>query len=286
MRYEVIPIQTEYSDLDAKFEAYILDSSKEFQPDLIRPMIILCPGGGFAGISDREAEPIAMRFLAYGYHVGILRYSVAPACFPAALVELSEVMKLVHVNDVKWHVDSKQIYVHGFSAGGHLAASLGVYWDKPFLYEKVETAPETLRPAGIILSYPVITTKKRYMHEGSFRNLLGERYEELKKKLSIEKLVTSKMPPCFIWHTFTDDTVPVENSLLLAKALCKAGVSTELHIYPVGGHGLSLADESTSRADGGTVCEPVQSWMELLQVWLKNRTKDVELQTAEENEDE
>lgn len=283
MQYEVIPVRTEYSAPDAKFYAYILDSSDDFQAGKVRPMIIICPGGGYERTSDREAEPVAMRLLAFGYHVGILRYSVGPIRYPVALLELAKVMKLVHDNHEKWHVDPNQIYVQGFSAGGHLAASLGVFWDKPFLHKKAGTSPEILRPAGLILNYPVITTKKKYMHEGSFRNLLGEEYEEKKKKVSIDRLVTSNMPPCFIWHTFTDETVPVENSLLLAKALRKAGVSTELHIYPTGRHGLSLADSSTSRADGGEICEPVQSWIDLLEVWLKYRTKSLENKAEIEN---
>lgn len=271
MQYEVISIQTEQSAPDTKFYAYILDSSKEFQPDLLRPMIILCPGGGYEKTSDRESEPIAMRLLAMGYHVGILRYSVAPARFPTALLELAEVMKLVHENHEKWHVDWNQIFVQGSSAGGHLAASLGVFWNTPFLYEKAETVPEILKPAGLILNYPVITSKKKYSHEGSFRNLLGSDYKVMRKQVSIEKHVTSDMPPCFIWHTFTDMAVPVENSLLLVKELRKAGVSTELHIYPVGEHGISLGDESTANPDGSKVCESVQSWISLLEIWLKNQ---------------
>ncbi len=272
MQYEVISIQTEQSAPDAKFYAYILDSSKEFQPGLIRPMIILCPGGGYRMTSDREAEPVAMRLLAMGYHVGILRYSVAPARFPTSLLELAEVMKIVHENHEKWHVDWNRIFVQGSSAGGHLAASLGVFWNKPFLYEAAETTPEILRPAGLILSYPVITSKKKYMHEGSFRQLLGSDYKEKRKEMSLEKQVTSDTPPCFIWHTFTDQTVPVENSFLFAKALRKAGVPTELHIYPTGGHGLSLADETTSEPDGSAVCETIQSWISLLKVWLEVQT--------------
>ncbi|MBU3875567.1 alpha/beta hydrolase [Faecalicatena sp. AGMB00832] len=272
MQYEVISIKTEQSAPYARFHAYILDSSKQYQPDRIRPMIILCPGGGYEMTSDREAEPIAMRLLSMGYHVGILRYSVAPARFPTALLELAEVMKLVHENHEKWHVDWNQIFIQGSSAGGHLAASFGVFWNQPFLYEAAGTTPDILKPAGLILSYPVITSKKKYMHKSSFQCLLGSDYKEKKKELSIERLVTSDMPPCFIWHTFTDPTVPVENSLLLAEALKKAGVSTELHIYPTGGHGFSLADETTSNPDGSSICEPIQSWMKLLEVWLKQKT--------------
>lgn len=273
MQYEIIPIQVEGSAPDTKFYTYILDDIKGAPCESARPIVVLCPGGGYGKTSDREAEPIAMKLLAMGYHVGILRYSVAPARFPAALLELAEVMKLVHENRKKWQVDINQIFVQGSSAGGHLAASLGVFWNQPFLYEKAGVAPEVLKPRGLILNYPVITSDKEYINEESFRNLLGVQYESEKEKVSIEKLVTPVMPPCFIWHTFTDESVPVENVLLLTWALKKAGVSAELHVYSEGEHGLSLGDETTARADGSKICKPIQSWINLLGVWLKGMTE-------------
>ena len=272
MQYEVIPIRADGSAEDTKFYAYILKSSMDFQGDVYRPMVILCPGGGYEMTSDREAEPIAMRLLSMGYHVGILRYSVAPARFPTALLELAEVMKLVHTNREKWHVDTDKIFIQGSSAGGHLAASLGVFWNQPFLCELSGTTPEILKPCGMILCYPVITSEEEYAHEGSFRSLLGNRYEELKDRVSVEKQVTSAAPPCFIWHTFTDETVPFENALLFVQALRKAGVSTEFHMYSAGEHGLSLGDQTSARADGSMICEPVQSWIHLLETWLKGMT--------------
>lgn len=282
MLYEAISIQAEGSAPDTKLYIYILDSPGTFQQGENHPMIILCPGGSYEKTSDRESEPIAMKLLAMGYHVGILRYSVAPARFPTALFELAEVMKLVRINASKWHVKEDAVFVQGSSAGGHLAASLGVFWNQPFLYEKAGVEPAVLKPAGLILNYPVITSRNKYTHEKSMRNLLGEHYNEkkyrdLKKLVSIEKQVSEEMPPCFIWHTFTDQTVPVENSLFLAEALCKAHVSTELHIYPVGEHGLSLADETTVKPDGSKYCEEVQSWIDLLEIWLKGICKKIEM---------
>lgn len=273
MRYETISIQVEGSSKDARLYMYLLDSSKEFQAGLIRPVIIICPGGGYAKTSDRESEPVAMRLLAMGYHVGILRYSVAPAQFPTALLELAEVMKLVHENAGAWCVDESKIFVQGFSAGGHLAATLGIFWNSDFLAEQTKLTPDILKPAGMILCYPVITSKKKYAHSGSFHNLLGDQYKELKKKVSIEKQVTEHTPPCFIWHTSSDQTVPVENSLMLAKALSAAKVPYELHVYPEGVHGLSLADDTTKNQDGSKYCEHVQSWIDLLQIWLKDICK-------------
>ena len=106
-------------------------------------------------------------------------------------------------------------------------------------------------------------------HEESFRNLLGEQYEEKKEELSLENQVTPGTPPTFLWHTATDETVPVENSLYFFQACLQQGVSAELHIYPVGGHGLSLANEETCRANGIGVQKECQSWIGLAQTWLE-----------------
>lgn len=237
-------------------------------------MIIICPGGGYEMTSDREAEPVAMQFLSKGYHVGILRYSVAPVRFPTSLIELGYSMKLIHDNKERWHVNAEQIFVQGFSAGGHLAASLGVFWNSPFLYEKLKVQPEVLKPCGLILCYPVISSEENISHRGSFLNLLGDTYEREKEGVSIEKLVTEQMPPCFIWHTFDDQSVPVENALVLMHALRRAAVPAELHIYPHGEHGLSLGDETTVKADGSKRNDSVTSWMKLLHIWLKGMTQN------------
>lgn len=271
MIYETISIQAEGSLEYARLHAYILDSAPSYQEGLVRPMILLCPGGGYEHTSDREAEPVAMQLLAQGYHVGILRYSVAPARFPTALLELAQAMKIVHEHAGEWHVNRKKIYVMGFSAGGHLAASLGAFWNQEMVYAKTGVQAELLKPAGVILCYPVITAEKEYIHEGSFKNLLGNASEELKKQLSIEKQAGTQFPPCFIWHTYTDKTVSVENSLLLFLALRKAGINVEMHIYQEGEHGLSLGNASTSKKDGGQICKAVQSWIELLKVWMENQ---------------
>lgn len=132
----------------------------------------------------------------------------------------------------------------------------------------MENDPERLCVAGLLLCYPVITSGEK-AHEESFRNLLGEQYEEKKEELSLENQVTPDTPPTFLWHTATDETVPVENSLYFFQACLQQGVSAELHIYPVGGHGLSLANEETCRANGIGVQKECQSWIGLAQTWLE-----------------
>ena len=249
---------------------YFLDSSIEMRPNEKRPVILMCPGGGYEMTSDREAEPMAMQFLAMGYHVAILRYSVSPARYPVALQQVAESVLYLKNHAEEYHIDPEKIVLQGCSAGGHLAANSGIAWNRPFLTKLmgVENDPERLRVAGLLLCYPVITSGEK-AHEESFRNLLGEQYEEKKEELSLENQVTSDTPPTFLWHTATDETVPVENSLYFFQACLQQGVSAELHIYPVGGHGLSLANEETCRANGIGVQKECQSWIGLAQTWLE-----------------
>ena len=249
---------------------YFLDSSIEMRPNEKRPVILMCPGGGYEMTSDREAEPMAMQFLAMGYHVAILRYSVCPVRYPAALLQVAESVLYLKEHADEYHIDPEKIVVQGCSAGGHLAANYGIAWNSPFLTKLMgmENDPERLCVAGLLLCYPVITSGEK-AHEESFRNLLGEQYEEKKEELSLENQVTPDTPPTFLWHTATDETVPVENSLYFFQACLQQGVSAELHIYPVGGHGLSLANEETCRANGIGVQKECQSWIGLAQTWLK-----------------
>lgn len=272
MLTETITIQTEGSLPGARLCTYILEPSKELMIKE-RPLILLCPGGGYEWTSDREAEPLAMRFLAMGYHAAILRYSCAPAAYPTALLELASAMKLIHEHEEEWNVKGNQIYVQGCSAGGHLAASLGTFWHETWISKKLGVESEKLRPAGLILCYPVITSGE-YAHRGSFDALLkGQNTVEMLDRVSLEKQVTANMPPAFLWHTYTDDCVPAENSLFLVQAMRQYQIPVEFHMYPVGGHGLSTCDAQSANAEGYGVQEECQSWLPLVKAWLAGMTK-------------
>ena len=161
----------------------------------------------------------------------------------------------------------------GIFAGAHLAASLG-YSEEKFISEVLHAETEMVRPNGMILSYPVISSGK-FAHTGLLRHCLELTAAILKKekKQSLEFQVTTDTPPTFLWHTVTDDCVPVENSLLFFEALHKYKVPVELHLYPTGGHGLSLANEETSHEDGGCIQPECKSWMELACTWIRKFIK-------------
>ncbi|MEG1276489.1 MAG: alpha/beta hydrolase [Cellulosilyticaceae bacterium] len=262
---------TELKGDQGVLHTYIPDNSEEIEIGRKRPSIVVCPGGGYRRTSDREAEPIALRFMAEGYNVFVLRYSVAPNRYPTQLLELSAAVAYIRRNAEAFHVDVNNIAVCGFSAGGHLAGSLGVLWQEPFIAETLKLEEGENRPNKLILSYPVITGGK-FAHKGSFDNLLGEgASEEARAKLSLENLVGPLTPPTFIWHTYEDLTVPMKNSLLFADALEAQKVPFELHIYAKGGHGLSLCNESTALPDKEDLINPqTGTWIKLVNLWLRH----------------
>lgn len=270
MIHERIPIQEKGSEAYAGMCTYFWDYTEAIPIDK-RPVVLICPGGGYHKTSDREAEAVALKIMGMGFHAAVLWYSVVPARFPTSLTEAARAVFILRENAEKWHIDTEKIVVMGFSAGGHLAASYGVFWNEPFLAEAVGCEGEKLRPNALLLGYPVITSKKEYWHEGSFRNLLGENPEkELLERMALEEQVGEQTPKTFLWHTFEDKTVPVENSMLWVQALLRHKIPVEFHLYEKGGHGLSLANELTDNQERRCYQKECQSWITLAETWLKN----------------
>ena len=136
---------------NACLDAYLLDPIS-VSPSRRRPAVIICPGGGYGHLSDREAEPVATQFLAMGCHAFVLHYSIAPDVFPYPQMELAYAVSLVRSHAEEWLVDPEKIIVCGFSAGGHLACSLGAFWNQEFLYKPLELTPDEIKPGGMILA--------------------------------------------------------------------------------------------------------------------------------------
>ncbi|MFA9466594.1 MAG: alpha/beta hydrolase [Velocimicrobium sp.] len=241
---------------------YIIDNTVEL--DKVRPLVLICPGGGYARTSPKEGEPIALQMISMGFHACVLHYSCSPAVFPTALNQLAKSIKYIRESAEEWHVNADKIIVLGFSAGGHLVASLGTFWNKEFLLRGLNVEKEEIQPNALVLSYPVITSGE-YAHKDSFINLLGDRATDSnwRQLVSLEKQIDETMPKSFIWHTFEDQAVPVENSLALATAMRKANVPFSLHIFEKGGHGLALGTE-----ESGVVVTEVQPWIEMVGDWI------------------
>ena len=163
-------------------------------------------------------------------------------------------------NAENWNVDSSKIGIMGFSAGGHLASTLGTHFDQPNSFEGDDIDKISARPDFMVLMYPVITFREPYAHSGSRQNLLGKDADaELVDYYSNERQIKPNTPPSFIVHSADDAAVPYQQSLLFYQALNDAGVPAEMHIYPTGGHGYSLALKQDHPG----------SWPELLLRWLQ-----------------
>lgn len=247
---------------------YILDNYDEYCADRKRPMVVICPGGGYEMLSTREAEAVAIKMNSFGYNACVVWYSLAPMSFPAAFLDLCEAVKYVRSHSEEWHVDTNKVIIAGFSAGGHLAASLGVYWNSPLVSKYLPYSAQEVKPDGLLLSYPVITTGK-YTHEGSIKNVLGDTKEYSEEDVRLEDHVTSSVPPVFMWHTDEDGCVPLENSLSFALACRKNKVPLEYHVFRRGGHGLSLATAETSWPNGAGIQDACSVWPALFENWMK-----------------
>ena len=212
--------------------------------------VVICPGGGYRGISvEKEGYAIAKWFNQLGISAFVLYYRMPNGHYDIPLKDAQQALEIVHERAKGWNIDKNKIGIIGFSAGGHLASSVGTHF-------KIRTD----RPSFMILCYPVVSMNKEITHSGSRSNLLGENpSDELVKLYSNELQVTKNTPPTFIVHNIDDKVVPIINSEQLLKALQEKYVPAELHKFDVGGHGFGMLKRGI----------PVDNWTDLLQKWLK-----------------
>jgi len=220
---------------------YLHEENPEFHRIEQRPFVLVIPGGGYSFCSEREAEPIALKFLANGYHAGVLRYHVgANRDFDLALQDAEQSMAIIAGLTEGAKVDQEKIAVIGFSAGGHLAAAMSTLSDK--------------KPSLCMLGYPAILD--------SFAQVMHV------KAPSLAECVTEKTPPTFLFSTFEDNVVPIENSLLYLRALEEHEVPFETHIFQKGKHGLSLGNKWNGNSDD-MVDPRFAQWFDLCIEWME-----------------
>ena len=226
-----------------------------------RGAVIVCPGGGYAGLAPHEGEPVAQWLNGAGISALVLRYRVAPYRHPCPLLDVQRAIRTVRQRATEWGIDPEKVAVLGFSAGGHLTATAGTHYDAGDAGAVDPVDRQGCRPDAIVPCYAVITFGE-HRHNGSLVNLLGaDAPEDLRRSLSAELQVTSDTPPAFVWHTADDGGVPALNSLMFAVALARHSVPFELHVYESGRHGLGLA----------TGDPRVGTWTHACAAWLLGR---------------
>lgn len=298
MIQQTIPLYENRSDVT--LTTYVLADSAEMLNGKKRPAVLICPGGAYLNCSDREAEPVALRFAAMGYHAFVLRYSVyfegRPSPFPppkempvnphsvhpGPMRDIAQAFLTIRAHADLWLVDTDRIALCGFSAGAHNCAMYSVYWQDPVLSEYFQADPGVFRPAAAILAYGVLDYHLMFgeikdafaqdLSKAAAIALMGTPTPtpELLDTLSPTRHVTKNTPPTFLWATVGDGLVPVENTTRMATALAQAGVPFEVHIFEQGDHGLSLADQSTA----GSLYQidaDVEKWADLAKAWLHKR---------------
>jgi acetyl esterase/lipase len=257
--------------LNEKHGSYLMRYTFEKSPAMPnvekRPAVVVCPGGGYNFCSPREGDPVAFQFMAQGYNTFVLEYSCGEnAVFPNSLLDLCAAMKLVRENAEEWGVISDQIAVLGFSAGGHLTASLGVYWNDPEIMERSGCKNGENQPNALILIYPVISTSWMENQDQLARIIGSNDWESTYKKLNLQTAVGKHTPPAFICHTARDAGVPPKDSIYFATAMLDAGVPCELHIFPNGDHGMSLGTRQVNTKGGD---KSFAQWVSLCVNWLE-----------------
>jgi len=246
--------------LGAQVKGYLQADHERLKAHKIRPALIICAGGGYQHLSPREKDPVALEFARLGYQTFNLEYSCKEqAGNYLPLRQLAETAAYLRRQSETWHIDETKIAVLGFSAGGHLAGSLGALWNDGSL-----GLPENCRPDALILCYPVASMYE-YAHEESVRWVSGGD-EAIRKKLHLWDHISPDFPPVFLWHGGEDDSVPPENSLFLAVQLRKNRVPFEYHLFETGMHGISTCTQEVEAPE-----ENCRAWITLCEKWLNHR---------------
>lgn len=265
-RYDLTPDGRVYMD------CYIQDWTpvKPFLPT--RPAVLICPGGAYVMISQREGEPVALAFAARGFNAFVLNYSIGfYARYPNPLLDAATAMMHIRKNASKWHIDPNKIAIAGFSAGGHVAACLSTMAGREDVLAALDiTDAALIRPNATILGYAVTTVDEHAM-EGLLLYLAGDRkISEIEHDASSANFVDEHTPPAFVFGFYNDLLVPLEHSMIYCNALAAKDIPFELHLFAQGEHGCAMGDYAAAMGEAGLYDPSVALWMDLCVNWLEN----------------
>lgn len=298
MRVERINLYEERKDVT--LTTYILDDSPEMLNGQKRPAVLVCPGGAYLGLSDREGEPVALKFASFGYHAFVLRYSVygegvnqeydlntplsvKEHCqYPKPMREIGMAMMEIRNHAKEWLVDMDKVALCGFSAGAHNVSMYANSWHSDTVAGYLGVKPELIKPAVSILGYTLSDyemllnsvqpgfTELFFAQSATAYTGYPKPAKELLKKLSPAQHVSEKTPPTFLWATAQDSMVSVQNTLVMAKALADKEIPFEVHVFEEGDHGMSLATQASAAARS-QISPDAAKWADLAGVWLEKR---------------
>lgn len=282
-------------------ETYLQDSQITYKKYRKRPAMIICPGGAYLIHATKEGEPVAIEFMHRGFQCFVLRYSVgtdrehpekgisAEAKYPTQIIQLMEAMHLIHAHAEEWQIEKEQIFVTGFSAGGHVAASLAVRWNDPGLLESLYFTPEKeeLKPAGVILGYPMLKLNEESFLEHAdveMQENTGLLYQtifhtenpsmEQKESVNLLNYISEKTVPAFLWNCIDDPVVDYRSAIDYVNQCRENGILCEYHLFSQGGHGLSVNSELTVM-DEQDINSSITQWKELALAWCQYRIQQI-----------
>lgn len=301
MIHEIIKLST-----DAILETYIQEPEISFKITKKRPAMIICPGGAYMILASKEGEPVAMDFLSKGFNCFVLKYTVATdryhpekginpkAHYPLPALELMEAIHTVHTHADEWFIDVSNIFLCGFSAGGHVCATVGTRWNDVNLTSKLTFIPEKneLKVSGMILCYPMLGGNPDDYTGEEYLNLLKDKkqmelmnevcYSEAnpdiksKENFNLINHISSETVPAFIWHSANDPVVDSRQSTAFVEKLQNFGINTEYHIFSRGRHGIGLANSNGAK-NADEIDDTIAIWRTLALNWINTLLKGIKL---------